>query len=206
MANNFLNKVSETESQIVALLAKKDRQAVSLAYKHYGPNLYGVVLRILGNEEDAQEVMQDSFVKVWQNADKYDAKKGRLFTWMLNIARRTAIDKTRSAQYKATRRNESIDSDRNFRNEWSVTDRHEDAGLRKVIDSIDPKYRVIIDLIYYQGYTQTEVQKELNIPLGTVKSRVRLAMNELRSKLADPKNGGYLTLIWGIVEKLGKSF
>lgn len=204
MVNDFLNTVSKTEHEIVALLAKKDRQAVSLAYKHYGANLYGVVLRIVGNENDAQEVIQDTFVKIWKNAGKYDATKGRLFTWMINIARRTAIDKTRGAQYKATKRTDSMDGERNFENEWGKSDRIVDVGLRKVVDSLDPKYQRIIDLIYYQGYTQTEVQKELDIPLGTVKSRVRLAMNELRKILADPKNGGHFAVIVGMIKKLSE--
>lgn len=194
-----MNATSDTEQTIVRLLGRKDKSAISLAYKHYGANLHGVVLSILRNEEDAQEVLQDTFVKIWKNSDAYDAKKGRLYTWMINIARRTAIDKTRSAGFKARQRTDSTDANEQFKITWSTPGKIKDVGLEKVINSIDEKYKTIIDLIYFQGYTMKEVHEELNIPLGTVKSRVRLALKELRKKLMDADSGLLLTVLMCII-------
>lgn len=204
MISNYLNKATEIEQTIVNLLHAKDRNAISLAYKHYGANLYGVVLSILKNKEDAQEVIQDTFVKIWSNSDKYDKSKGKLYTWMINIARRTAIDKTRSAVFKARQRTDSTDATEKYNITWSTPGKVKDVGLEKVINSIDKKYRTIIDLVYFQGYTMKEVHEELGIPLGTVKSRVRLALNELRKKLSDPENGVHLTILVNMIDILSK--
>ncbi len=200
MISNYLKNATEIEQKIVSLLQAKDRSAISLAYKHYGANLYGVVLGILKNEEDAQEVIQDTFVKIWSNSDKYDKTKGKLYTWMINIARRTAIDKTRSAVFKARKRTDSTDATEKYNVTWSTPGKVKDVGLEKVINSIDEKYRTIIDLVYFQGYTMKEVHEELDIPLGTVKSRVRLALKELRKKLSDPENGVHLAILFNIIE------
>lgn len=204
MIRDYLNNAQEVEQRIVGLLHQNDRNAISLAYKHYGANLYGVVLSILRNEEDAQEVLQDTFVKIWSNAQSYDTSKGKLYTWMINIARRTAIDKTRSAVFKSRKRTDSTDATEDYKVTWSTPGKVKDVGLEKVINSIDEKYRTIIDLVYFQGYTMKEVHEELGIPLGTVKSRVRLALVELRKQLSDPKNGVHLTILLSMITILSK--
>ena len=204
MIKDYLNNAQEVEQKIVSLLHQNDRAAIPLAYKHYGANLYGVVLSILRNEEDAQEVLQDTFLKIWSNAQSYDTSKGKLYTWMINIARRTAIDKTRSAVFKSRKRTDSTDATEDYKVTWSTPSKIKDVGLEKVINSIDDKYRKIIDLVYFQGYTMKEVHQELGIPLGTVKSRVRLALVELRKQLSDPKNGIHLSVFLSIITILAK--
>ena len=186
----------QIEQRIVELLAKVDRKAVSLAYQHYGDAVYGMILRVISDKEIAREVLQDVFVKVWQNADKYDRKKGRLFTWLANIARNAAIDRTRSKDF---RRNQQTDSLENFvTNDISDGEMDlRDSGLKKVIDSLDEKYRTLIDLAYFQGYSHRELEKKLDIPLGTIKSRLRQAINQLRDILekGDVYKGGIILLI-----------
>ena len=165
------------EEQLVSLLQAQKTEAINLLYDNYSAALYGIVVRIVRSPEIAQDVMQDSFVKAWKNGPNYDASKGRLFTWLLNIARNTAIDATRSAAFKMGDKTASLDSLVSVGNP-SINPEH--IGLRKLVDALDPKYRVLVDLIYFQGYTQQEVEKELNIPIGTIKTRLRAAVSELR--------------------------
>lgn len=174
---------NEMELKIAQLLAQGDREAVRLAYRHYGKAVYGIILRVMPKKELAEEVLQDTFVKVWQNADKYDASKGRLFTWLANIARNTAIDKKRSAKYQQSSKTDSLDGYVYEDQRWSTNASVKDTGLAQVIQSLDEKYRVLIEKAYFEGYTQSQLEKELELPLGTVKSRLRKAINELRLKL-----------------------
>lgn len=168
------------ESKIVALLKQRDKEAIVLLYDNYSAALYGIILKIVQSETVAQEVLQDVFLKVWNNADKYDANKGRLFTWLAQISRNAAKDALRSSSYKRTAKTESLAD--NVTNDSSLAQnpQYTDSGLRKVIDSLDDKYKEIIDLLYFMGYSHSEAAKELDIPIGTLKSRVRKAIMELR--------------------------
>ncbi|MEM9921100.1 MAG: RNA polymerase sigma factor [Bacteroidota bacterium] len=145
-------------------------------YDDYAPALYGVIFRIVKSEELAEDVLQDTFVKIWKNGPDYDASKGSLFTWMLNIARNTAIDLIRSAHHRRRQHMESPDQAAHIGESFNVNH----IGVNAIVDNLDEKYRKVIDLIYFQGYTHKEVVEELDIPLGTVKSRIRIALRELR--------------------------
>ena len=183
------------EQEILALLKAGDTKAINLLHTHYSDTLYGVILRIVARPELAKEVLQDSLVKIWKHADKYQKNKGRLFTWMINIARNTAIDYMRSARAGRQARTDNIDITV-YKNEQLTTElRLEDSGLQKVISSLDEKHRLLIDLVYFRAYTQSEIAKEFDIPLGTVKSRLRLAIMELRKKLSDEKLKGILMVL-----------
>ena len=129
--------------------------------------------------------MQVASVKTWKNAASYDASKGRLFTWLLNIYRNTAIDKVRTGKYKRNQTSEPIDATVYDNVSYSEEMQIEDVGLRRTLNKLDPKYRAVIDLLYLQGYTQREATEELGIPLGTVKSRVKVGIRELRVLLQD---------------------
>jgi len=131
----------------------------------------------------AEEVLQDTFVKIWKNARKYEASKGRLFTWFANIARNTAIDRLRSAGFRQQQKTTSTENLVDINVMGSENAQIEDTGLSAVLASLDPKYRELIEPTYFQGYSQRDIEKELGIPLGTIKTRLRTAINELRSKL-----------------------
>jgi len=172
-----MNKI---EQHIIDLLQADDKKAMELIYDKYAPSLYGIVFRIVGTQELAEDVLQDSFVKIWTNRKRFERGKGSLFTWLLNITRNKAIDVTRSAHFKKSKNIQGINNFVSNNNNHSEEMNVEHIGLRKVVDDLDPKYKKIIDLIYFQGYTQREVEEHLDIPLGTVKSRVRIALRELR--------------------------
>jgi RNA polymerase sigma-70 factor (ECF subfamily) len=111
----------------------------------------------------------------------YDPSKGTLFTWILNVARNTAIDKIRSQKHKNTSQIQSLDNHVSMLDSQSNMETQvEHIGLDKVVDSLKPEQKIIIDYIYFQGFTQAEVAETLNIPLGTVKTRVKSAINHLR--------------------------
>jgi RNA polymerase sigma-70 factor, ECF subfamily len=166
-------------NQLITRLQQQDRAAVGELYDAYGGALFGVVLRIVHSRELAEQVLQDTFVKVWRNCSNYDASKGRLFTWLLNIARNTAIDVTRSAHFQQSWKTDSLDNLVHKPGGDSINPDH--LGLKEVVNTLDEKYRSLIELVYFKGYTQEEVAEETGIPLGTIKTRLRYAISELRT-------------------------
>lgn len=167
------------ESQIVEMLHQNDKRVIAIIYDNYAPSLYGVVLRIVQSEEIAQDVMQDAFVKIWKKGTTYDSTKGTLFTWLLNITRNTAIDKLRSAGFRKRGKNQSID-DHVYNHVSTRGTNPDEIGVKELLNHLDDKYSNIINLIYFGGFTQKEVSDELDIPLGTVKTRLRIGLRELR--------------------------
>lgn len=169
------------EKDLVTLLKSKDKRGFELLYDNYSKVLYGIILKIVHSEPLAEDVLQDAFVKIWKNIDAYDASKGTLFTWILNVSRNTAIDKIRSQSYKSTTKIQSLDNNVSMLDSQSNTHSKVDhIGLDKVVSSLKPEQKIIIEYIYFKGFTQAEVAEELNIPLGTVKTRVKSAINHLR--------------------------
>jgi RNA polymerase sigma factor (sigma-70 family) len=164
---------------IVALLRQDDKSAISLLYDNYSDALFGVILRIVQQETLAEEILQDTFLKIWKYRESYDESKGRFFTWMLNIARNTAIDQTRLKSF--SQKNQDID------NVVSIIDSKEQGninvdaiGIHELIKKLPEEHRSIIDLVYFQGYTHIEAAEALSLPLGTLKTRLRLAIVQLR--------------------------
>lgn len=144
----------------------------------------GVIARILKKEELAEEVLQDVFLKIWDKIDSYDPAKGKLFTWMLNIARNQAIDKTRSKEFSKGKKTGDIENFVNRVDRKDYLEQQVDAiGLKEVLKKLPEDQRFVIDQHYLKGYTQAEMAEEFNLPLGTVKTRMRLAMKELRNLL-----------------------
>lgn len=153
-------------------------------YDHYSGALYGVAFRILKKEEIAEEVLQDIFLRIWDKIENYDDSKGKLFTWMINIARNLAIDKTRSKESNNSRKTDDIDYLVNRIDRQENTQLEVDAiGLKEIMMKLSDDQQFIVNQLYLKGYTQSEVAEEFDIPLGTVKTRLRLAMIELRSML-----------------------
>lgn len=153
---------------------------MSLLYEYYAPTIYGMICRMIPYNEIAEEVLQDVFVKVWENFNKYDSSKGRLFTWLVQITRNTTIDRLRSASYSQNLLTCSIEKTDEIPVEHPPI---QDSGLKRVVEGLDPMHRMLIDYVYFQGYSQAEIAVEFSMPLGTVKTRVRAAILELRKLL-----------------------
>ena len=172
---------SNTDLEPIPKLLSGDESAFAELYDSYSPMLFGIIARIVKDEEDAANLLQDCFVKIWRNMHGYDPRKGRLATWLINIARNTAIDFTRSKFYSQKRKNQNIENIVNY--ESAMTTEHlpiETLGLRQLVKKLTPVCRQIIEWMYFDGYTQQEIADTFDIPLGTVKSRSRLALKELR--------------------------
>lgn len=170
-----------TEEELLLSLKKKEEEAFRYLYLHYRGSLFSVINQIIPDRETAGDVLQEVFIAVWKNIEKYDAGKGRLFTWLLNIARNTAINKTRSKNYKNSLKNEELKN--NVYSAEKMNDNQQPVntiGLRMEVGKLKDDFKQVLELSYFHGCTQEEISKALNIPLGTVKTRIRSAIIELR--------------------------
>ena len=184
ISNISLSKNHIPEPTLVDRLRSKDRSALEYLYDHYSGALYGVILRIVRKEEIAEEVLQDVFLKIWDRFANYDAEKGKLFTWLVNIARNQAIDKTRSREISKEQKTSGIENFVNrIDNEEFIEQQIEGIGVKDILKDLPEEQRFVVDHLYFKGYTQSELAEEFNIPLGTVKTRLRLAMQQLRTTL-----------------------
>jgi len=166
------------EQQIVKLLEKGDKKAINLLYENYSDSLYGVILKVTVNEEIAQDALQETFVKVWKNAKKYDSKKAKLFTWLYRIAKNTAIDKLRSFN---NRFEKEIQIDKSNVYILPTANLNQDVlDLKEHVARLDEKYQIVLKALFFEGMTQQEASDELDIPLGTIKSRLKIGLRELK--------------------------
>ena len=165
---------------LILRLQQKDEKAFERIYEMYSESIFGVIFNIVRDESAAEEILQDVFIKVWDNSDSYSAKKGRFFTWLLNIARNAAIDKTRSKAFKNSRKNLS---DEYFvdilESKTSFSSKIDAIGISKYINMLEPICKKVIDLLFFKGFTQKEASEELDMPLGTIKTRNRICINKL---------------------------
>ncbi|ALJ06319.1 RNA polymerase subunit sigma-70 [Pseudalgibacter alginicilyticus] len=170
--------ISATEREIVSLLKKNDKKAISLLYDYYSDALYGVISKIITDEDLAQDVLQESFVKIWKNSKKYDASKARLFTWIYRIAYNSAIDKVRSIKNKS---GNEVQIETSSVYKITSNELNQDVlDIKKHLKSLDEKYQIVLNALFFEGMTQQEASDELDIPLGTIKSRLKIGLRELR--------------------------
>ena len=165
------------------LIELKERKSISFRklYTLYSSSLLGIIMRVIPSTEIAEDILQDTFVKIWKSIDLYDANKGKLFTWMSSLARNSAIDYRRGKSFAKSCKNEDIDSVFSQVDLFHPVRYNTDAiGVREMMCVLSEPQKQVLDLVYFHGYTQAEVSDELQIPLGTVKSRIRLAVKELR--------------------------
>ncbi|WP_290790513.1 RNA polymerase sigma factor [Flavihumibacter sp. UBA7668] len=175
--------ITYQEPELVALLRQKEETAYRYLYDHYAGALNGVILQIIPDQALASDVLQEVFLNIWRRIETYDSTKGRLFTWMLNIARNAAIDMTRSKAYQNNQKNRELDSNVDRNVDGTTNSQIDHIGLSKVIGQLKEEHRVLIDLSYLKGYTHDEIATLLQIPLGTVKTRIRAALLQLRKLL-----------------------
>lgn len=176
------SKVTFIEENLVAGLKSGDKIALEKLYEMYSCSLMGIITRIVKFDEIAEDVLQDTFLKIWKSIAKYDSSKGRLFTWMANLAKNTAIDQIRSKHYSNAGVTDDIydmpidilDKSNYFQFNPEV------IGIKNLIQNLKPDQKNILDMIYFEGYTHVEVSEILQIPLGTVKTKIRSSIITLR--------------------------
>ncbi len=173
--------ISTNEQEIIYLLEQGNDACLDLIYKHYSNALYGVLCKILPSTEQAEDALQATMVKVWKNKASYSSSKGRLFTWLVNIARNTALDELRSKNQKKSNNNLPLDKVQGYVEQTLVTNSNvNNIGLQKVLQSLPLDQQRLVQLMYFQGYTQQEIADEIPMPLGTVKTKLRNALLQLR--------------------------
>lgn len=162
---------------LVQMIKEKNEKGFNTLYDNYSSALYGILLKIVRHTEVADDLLQDSFVKIWLHIDKFDPAKGTLFTWMLNIARNLAIDYQRSSSYRMQLQMVSIDvpffREPHTHTTTALINESEYKDFQKKALQLEPKYAEVIDMIFFYGWTQEQTAQMLKLPLGTVKTRAR---------------------------------
>lgn len=172
-----VNKYNEEE--LVARLLERNESGFGYLYEHYSGALFAQISNIVSDPSLAADVLQEVFLNIFRKIDSYDPERSRLYTWMLNIARNAAIDMVRSKGFRQMRQNRDID-DPVYANSGTVTPHTDQIGLGQHVGKLKPELRQVIELSYFNGFTQEEISDMLKIPLGTVKTRVRTALKQLR--------------------------
>lgn len=174
----------EQPNSLLLEMQNGSEKAFSKVYSLYSEAILGVIYNIVQDQDLAEEILQDVFVKVWNNSKSYNVEKGRFFTWVLNIARNASIDNVRSKAFKNAKKNLNTT---NFVDILAGSDnlnqKTNAIGIRKFVDALKPTCIKIIDLLFFKGYTQVDAAEALAIPLGTLKTRNRNCMQDLRSKV-----------------------
>jgi RNA polymerase sigma-70 factor (ECF subfamily) len=173
-----------TQEDILSLVLKKDDKAFTTLYDMYSKSLFSVISNLINDQEEAEDILQEVFVKIWKNIDSYNETKGRFYTWIVNIARNTSIDKLRSKGYNNKQKNLSSDNFVHLLDESNkLVNLIDTIGIQDFVKKLKPKCIQLIELLFFQGYTQQEASDELEIPLGTVKTQNRNCINDLRNYL-----------------------
>ena len=167
---------------LITKFQQKDQKAFEELYNMYGASMQGVIYNIVRDKHIAEEIMQDVFIKAWNNSASYSSEKGRFFTWILNIARNAAIDKTRSKAFKNSKKNLNAEYFVDIlQSSENLNDQMDAIGIKQFVSKLAKKCIEVIELLYFKGYTQQEASEALDMPIGTVKTRNRNCIKELRT-------------------------
>jgi RNA polymerase sigma factor (sigma-70 family) len=174
-------KKTISEDELVRAIRQRDKAGAEALYDMYSASLFGVIYRIVQHDAIAEDLLQETFVKIWNSFASFDPAKGRLFTWMVNVARNLSIDKIRSKDFRNSSKNQDIENTVNSIDEQRSTAINPDIlDVKELVQQLKPDQKSILDLVYFRGYTHVEAAEELGIPLGTVKTRMRMAIITLR--------------------------
>lgn len=165
----------EKLNEHITALQDGDQQALSIIYDAYSPALYGLARNILGSETAAQDVLQESFIKIWKQIKQFDPSKGTFFTWIINICRNLSIDELRKHH-----RTQRSTTDPEYENPSITYQNTNTIGLRNIMQRLPEEQQLVLDFLYFRGYTQQEVSDATGWPIGTVKTRSRAALLSLR--------------------------
>lgn len=175
------SKKALSEDELIRALRHQEKVGAEALYDMYSSSLYGVIYRIVQHEEIAEDLLQETFLKIWNSFSAYDPSKGRLFTWMVNLARNLSIDKLRSKDFRNNSKNQDLENTVTSIDEQKNTAINPDiVGVKELVQQLKPEQKSVLDLVYFRGYTHVEAAEELGIPLGTVKTRMRMAIITLR--------------------------
>lgn len=170
----------------LSLLRAKDESGLTILYDNYSGALNGIISRTVNSEKIAEEVLQQTFLKIWDKIEQYDEAKSSLFTWMAKIARNSAIDQVRLKRFKNKGLTDSWEAKHNDSN--VITTESSKMDTKNLLNKLDPKHKEVIDCVYLHGYSQSQAALKLNVPLGTIKTRIRTGLQVLRKELSSEKS------------------
>lgn len=175
--------------ELMKRIAARDQQALSMLYAQYGRAVYSIAYRILGSGTLAEEVTQDTFLKVWNQTTRWDAEKGKLKNWLLTIAQFTAIDRLRKEQRQPNVHPVAVeDTDENLLTAKNETRWQDGTALRMLVADLPADQAHLIDLAFFKGMSHSEIADALQMPLGTVKTRLRTGLRRLRELWVETAN------------------
>jgi len=177
-----------SEIELIQLLKNQSLTAFGLLHKRYAHTIEYAISKVIKDENDVQDIVQDTLIKVWENATNFNPEKGSLAAWLLTVARHTAIDYLRQQRKQLLVNQIALELDFHLV--------HPDEGpalppyelIEQSINALEPKYSQLIQLLYFQNLTQQQIAEQLDIPLGTVKTRIRTALLQLRKDVLRRKN------------------
>ena len=178
--------VKFSEEQIITGLKERKQHVFSYLYDNYSSVLMGIIYRKVSSRECAEDLLQEVFEKIWKNFDSYDSSKGRLYTWMITLAVNHTIDFLKGKSYnkrKLTSGEDVIEKNNSVSNYQAQN--FDCICVKKNIGLLKPEWRQLINMAYFYGFTQSEISEELNMPLGTVKTKLRSAIIELRKRTGE---------------------
>ena len=182
--NTKLVEPKSDNALLVKWVQSKSERGFHTLYNKYCGALYGVIIKLVKRTDVADDLLQDTFVKIWKHIDSFDKSKGTLYTWMLNIARNQAIDYLRSSSYRNQMLQVEIDFFSHCKDSIGNTISNscpiEFSDFKSKALQLDSKYTEVIDLIYFYGWTQEQTAEILKLPLGTIKTRARKGLSLLK--------------------------
>jgi len=177
------------DAALVRQIADRQPEALAELYNRYSPTLLGLARRILGSTADAEEVLQEVFVHVWNHGGRYDPARSSVSTWLVLITRSRAIDRLRSRRVVERTHDAAHQEEPGEHTSPEGADNvfmHERrARVRRELEKLPPEQREVLEMAFYKGLTQTQIASQADIPLGTVKTRTLLAMKKLRNALRE---------------------
>ncbi len=169
------------ENKICYLLAERNKEAIELVFIHYGSLLLNVINRVLRDEAMSEDVLQLVLLKIWQNGHNFDSSKGALFTWLVRVSKNAAIDKTRTKDYRLTQESKNGVEVVSIIESVAGDDDMESLYAKQLIAQLPEEQRILINMSFFEGYTHKEICVRLDMPLGTVKTKIRTAIKHLRT-------------------------
>jgi RNA polymerase sigma-70 factor (ECF subfamily) len=175
-----LSNIKDISVILVERLRQRDLTAIDYLYDYYGSALFGIIRKIIPNDMMAEETMHDVLLKIWNQIDHYEESKGRFFTWIYRIARNQALDKRRSRDFLSAEKSNDITD---YVDSIEDGEEQSDPGLLQAVKDLGKKCYDLIQLNFFMGYSHKEIAENEDIPLGTVKTRIRKCLNDLKISL-----------------------
>lgn len=183
---------SEKERILLGKISLKDEKSFAELYDRYSRIIFSLALKIVKNREDAEEILQNVFLQIWDKAASFDSQKGNVYAWIVTMTRNKSIDKIRSKDYKSDSKNIDLNERLVYNVKFfgnltidSASASERTDFVKNALGQLSAEQKSIIDLAFFNGLTQSEISSELNLPLGTVKTRMRQAMIKLKDLLTD---------------------